>query len=70
MLIEKVKTEAKVFNLDDTADLQEYNDLLSNPAIRVLDKKWIDHTEVHAEGRERTEIKENHIYVEWETCSL
>ena len=30
----------------------------------------IKHTEVEQSGRDRTEIVENHIYLEWETCSL
>jgi hypothetical protein len=38
--------------------------------VRVLEKKWIKHTEVEQSGKDRTEVTENHIYLEWETCSL
>jgi hypothetical protein len=70
MLIERSTIQARVFNLDDVGDHNEYNSIINDPAIRILDKKWIDHTEVEAEGRNRSETKENHIYLEWETCSL
>lgn len=70
MLIERTKKESRVFNLDDPHDLADYNETIDSPAVRVLDKKWIQHTEVEASGRDRTETKENHIYLEWETCSL
>lgn len=70
MLIEKVRKEAKKFNLDDPDDILEYTHIISDPAVRILEKKYIQHTEVEAEGRSRTETKEVHMYVEWETCSL
>lgn len=70
MLIEKTKKESRIFNLDLESDQNEYNGILNNPGMRVLGTKWIDHTEVEVEGRSRSEVKENHIYVEWETCSL
>jgi len=70
MLIEKAKIESRIFNLDNESDQSEYNALIDNPGVRILDKRWIDHNEVHVEGRERTEVKEPHLYVEWEECSL
>lgn len=70
MLIQKAKVESRVFNLDDVGDNNAYNDVLDNPAVRVLEKKWIKHTEVEQSGKDRTEVTENHIYLEWETCSL
>lgn len=70
MLIERSVVESRTFNLDAAGDLEEYNELLDDPAVRVLHKKFIDHTEVEQEGRMRTEVKEMHIYVEWERCTL
>ena len=70
MLIQKSKVESRVFNLDRATDLVEYNAIIDDPAVRILDRKWIQHTESETMGRDRTEVKEQHLYVEWETCSL
>lgn len=70
MLIQKSKIQARVFNLNDHRENEEYNAVLNDPTVRILDKKVIKHTEVEAEGRSRTEVTENHVYLEWETCSL
>lgn len=70
MLIQKSRIESRVFNLNDHGENDEYNAVLDNPAIKVLEKKMIKHTEVEQQGRDRTEVVENHIYLEWETCSL
>lgn len=70
MLIQKSKIESRVFNLDDASDNTEYNAIIDNPAVRILEKKWIQHTEVEQMGKDRTETKEQHVYLEWETCSL
>lgn len=70
MLIEKAHKESRKFNLDDPDDVQAYNMIIDNPAVRILEKKYIQHTESESEGRSRTETKEVHMYVEWETCSL
>jgi hypothetical protein len=70
VLIEKAKVESRVFNLNDHQENLEYNQVLDNPAVKVLDKRFIKHTEVEQMGKDRTEVTENHIYLEWETCSL
>lgn len=70
MLIQKSTIEARVFNLDDAADCAAYNQVINNPSVRILEKKFIAHTEVEQMGKDRTEVKENHIHLEWETCSL
>jgi hypothetical protein len=70
MLIEKTDARARVFNLNDATENGEYNDLLSDPAIKILEERWIKHTESTQEGRNRTEVTENHIFVKWERCSL
>ena len=70
MLIQKTKVESRVFNLDDANENSEYNEIIDNPAVRILERKFIAHTEVEQMGKDRTEIKEQHLYVEWETCSL
>lgn len=70
MWIERSTVEARVFNLNDASENAEYNDLLSDPAVKILEERWIKHTEVEVEGRSRTETTENHIFVKWETCSL
>lgn len=70
MLIQKTRVESRVFNLNEPQENVEYNEVLDNPANKVLEKRFIKHTEVEAEGRSRTEVTENHVYLEWETCSL
>ena len=70
MYIERARVQTQVFNLDDNEDLRRWEEILSDPAVRVLNKKFINHTESETSGRDRTETKEVHLYVEWEECSL
>lgn len=70
MLIERSSKQARIFNLDLNDDLLAYNEVISDPATRILEKKYIAHTEIDQSGRDRTETKETHILLEWETCSL
>lgn len=70
MLIEKAKVQSRVFNLDLETDIDEWSALLDDPSVRVLFKKFIQHTETEQFGKDKTEVKEVHLYVEWETCSL
>jgi hypothetical protein len=70
MLIQKSRVQSRVFNLNDHEENEAFNEVIDNPAVRVLDKRMIKHTEIEQEGRSRTETVENHMYLEWETCSL
>ena len=69
-MIERTKLESRTFNLDNPDELQAWNDLLDNPAVRIIEKKIFNHSEATQEGRERTETKDQRIYAEWEVCSL
>jgi hypothetical protein len=70
VLIERAKKESRVFNLDDPDDMNAYNEVIDNPAVRILEKKFIQHTETERSGRDMTETKEVHLFVEWETVCL
>ena len=70
MLIERTKKQSRVFNLNDRDEEEAYNEIIDDPAVRILEKRMIKHTEVEQSGRDRTETTENHILLEWETCSL
>ena len=70
MLIERSKREARVFNLNDRDEEEAYNQIINDPAVNILEKRLIKHTETEQSGRDRTETTENHIMLEWETCSL
>lgn len=70
MLIERSTINARRFNLSDADSVREYNDVINDPSTRVLDKKFINHTESVSEGDSFTETKEVHVFLEWEVVCL
>jgi hypothetical protein len=70
MFIERVTKHARTFDTEDVQDNKDYCAVLNDPAVRVLVKRFIKHTEVEAQGRDRTEQTRDYVYMEWEECSL
>lgn len=70
MLIERAALRSRTFNLDDRDQLADWNELLGDPSIRIVTKKFFNHTETSDDGDSHIEIKDQRVYAEWETCSL
>lgn len=70
MLIENTKRKLVRLNLNSSADLDEYNRILSDPAIKIIDKQVLEEKESHFE-QDFSETTTNHIaYLEIEECSI
>jgi len=71
MFIEKQRRIVRKFNLDDAEDRREYEDLLNDPNIRVLNKKLFTETDSSSseEGGSYTSTRLN-AFVEFEECTL
>jgi hypothetical protein len=70
MLIEKTERKILRFDLNDAEDLEAYNRLLKNPAVKVIDKQVLEEKESHFE-KDFSETSTHHIaYLEIEECSL
>ena len=70
MLITKTNRRSYSFNLDDREDRESYEEILNNPAAKILSKKFVTQSETIHEGESSTTTSEQHIYLEVEECSL
>jgi hypothetical protein len=70
MLIEKTERRIMRFDLNDTADLERYNQLLKNPAIKIIDRQILEEKSGHFE-KDFSESETHHVaYLEIEECGL
>ena len=70
MLIEKTERRLVRFDLNSFEDLERYNALLRNPAVKIIHKDVMEEKETHFE-QDFSESKTHHIaYLEVEECSL
>lgn len=70
MLIEKTERRIMRFDLNSAEDLESYNLLLKNPAVKIIDKQVLEEKESHFE-QDFSETSTHHIaYLEIEECSL
>lgn len=67
-----VRSDRKLekLNLDKREDLSRYEELISDPAVTILDKKVVTESEVTYEGDMKTEVSQTYYVVEYERCSL
>jgi len=70
MLIEKTERKILRFDLSEADDLAEYNRLLKNPAVKIIDRQILEEKDSHFE-KDFSETSTHHIaYLEIEECSL
>jgi len=70
MLIEKTVRSIRRFDLNNASDLEEYNRLLQNPAVKIIDRQILEEKEAHFE-KDFSETSTHHVaYLEIEECSL
>ena len=70
MFIVKTKKEIKEFNLHEADDMTALSELMSNPSVNIIDKKYEEMTNTDIEGDSITKTTELHVYVEVEQCLL
>lgn len=68
--VAKTRRQALKFNLDDAEERQRYEEVLNNPAMKVLTKKHVQQTETTYDGDAETSATELHLYLEVEECTL
>ena len=70
MLIERTIRRIVRFDLSSAEDLAEYNLLLKNPAVKIIDKQVMEEKDSHFE-KDFSETSTHHIaYLEIEECGL
>ena len=70
MLIEKTVRRIVRFDLNNNEELEAYNLLLKNPAVKIIDKEVLEQKESHFE-KDFSETTTHHVaYLEVEECSL
>ena len=70
MLVEKTERRLLRFDLNDPEELAEYNLILKNPAVKIIDKQVLEEKESHFE-KDFSETSTHHIaYLEVEECGL
>lgn len=67
MLLPKKTRHFAKFNLDDAGERGDYEALLDDPSVTIIERHPEKHTESEFEGPSTTEL---HMYVEYERCDL
>ena len=70
MFITRTERKIDTFYLDKRNEREAYEDIINNPAINVLDKKFESTTETVYEGETSSSITRPYVRVEYEVCSL
>ncbi len=70
MFIARTKRRFESFNLDDKDGAKEYEALISDPGVIIVDKRFATLTETSYEGESSVSISRLWVYVEYEECSL
>jgi hypothetical protein len=74
MFIEKVERFARAFDLHDEDDVKMYQDILSDPSVRIRERRFAKQSESESQGSgqdlQTTESTTMYIYVEYERCNL
>lgn len=70
MFIARTKRRFESFNLDDKDDAKEYEALISDPGVIIVDKRFAKLTETSYEEESSVSITKLWVYVEYEECSL
>lgn len=70
MFIETTTKKLLRFNLNDPEDLREYNRVIQNPKIKVVDKQILQQSESHFEKDYSTTTTHHIAYLEIEETDL
>ena len=70
-LIPSTRIHALTFNLDDARGRTHYEEILNNPAMKLLSKRFASQSETSSspDGGETT-LTQQYVYVEVEECVL
>ena len=68
--LEKTKKKVYSLNLSSVEGRADYNEILEDPAVRILSKKYYDQKSAESEGDYRNETSEQILILEVEECDL
>lgn len=69
MFTPRTRRQSFSFNLD-SGDSDLYDQILNNPAMRILSKKYATLSETTSHGEESTTVSHLYVYLEVEECHL
>jgi len=70
MFITRTRKKIYVFYIDKKEDREDFEDLLNNPAVTILNKVYLTETETSYEGDSSVTTERPYVRVECEECSL
>ena len=70
MFITRTKKHVITCYLDDAEDKREFDRLLNDPSVIILDKKFQTQSESTFEGESKTVTERPYVRVEYEECSI
>ena len=70
MFVERTSRKLLRFDLNNPADLEEYNKHLQNPSVRIINKDVMQQTESHFEKDYSTTSTHHIAYLEVEECTF
>ena len=70
MYITRTKKNITTFYLDDKRDVDQLNQLLNDPSVNIIDKKFQTQSESTFEGESKTVIERPFVRVEYEQCFI
>jgi hypothetical protein len=70
MLLLKSEKKFLHFNLHDSEDVDAYNKILSNPAIKIIEKRFEKQETSQFNEDYNTKESSSHVYLEVEECRL
>ena len=70
MLIARTKRRFESFNLDSADGAKAYEELVGDPSVIIVDRRFATLNETTYEGESSTSISRLWVYVEYEECSL
>lgn len=70
MFLPIVERGVQTFNMDDSKQLAEYEDLIKDPLVTILEKRYQKKRQEEWLGEEGTVEEELHLIVEFERKSL
>lgn len=70
MFITRTEKKIATFNLNNTQEVTQFEELLNDPSINILSRKYEKLTETTYEGDMSTSVEVPYVRLEYEVCSL
>ena len=70
MYVTRTKTHICNFYLDDIKDKTEFEKLINDPSVNILDEKYYTESTTNYEGESSTTTERPCARLKWEVCSI